>query len=500
MANWFEKLIGRNNVKQHPVSFLRQIVAGSMYKMSDMRSDSSVADIKTQIDTMRALARDSQISTALAYYATDATTTNTSGQIIWATPLTPADQQCADIINAKFKQYNVNAYARDHILELGTVGNLYIPTSDFYKDSATTTSSKRVAIDNNTIPTKEYDIIPSYRLDPENTLHLCYHGEPSGYMYSDDGDTSNVTFYPESAIIHFSLGGLLGRYTISTTDADGNELTYDIKFAQPLMERAVQPTQTLSLFEDAMLLSSLSRAIKFINVECGNAEEDEVQSMLLQIKDMIEQQMSLNTANGDAQSFLNPQSPNNLIYLAKVNGTDPISITDLNMAESTETDNKLLEHYQNKKLSVLGVPKEAMNFSSAEGLGNAGSVMSQRSALYANSLNRLETAYITGWTEAFNQYFIAHGLSGYANKFELHMNPILTELSQVQFEKRDSTLGQVQTVIDILTNLKITNPDIYKDAIKEITSEVFPSMSSTVGDWDIDVNTEGEGEEMGGGF
>ena len=34
---------------------------------------------------MRALARDSQISTALSYYATDATTTNTAGEIIWAT-------------------------------------------------------------------------------------------------------------------------------------------------------------------------------------------------------------------------------------------------------------------------------------------------------------------------------------------------------------------------------------------------------------------------------
>ena len=48
-----------------------------------------------------------------------------------------------------------------------------------------------------------------------------------------------------------------------------------------------------------------------------------------------------------------------------------------------------------------------MNFSSNEGLGGAGSVLSQRSALYANSLQRLESAYIAGWTDALNKYFIA---------------------------------------------------------------------------------------------
>ena len=76
-----------------------------MYRISDMRGNTSLADIKTQIDTMRALARDAQISTALSYYATDATTVNTDGQIIWAVPRDKNSADGAEIINKLFDRW-----------------------------------------------------------------------------------------------------------------------------------------------------------------------------------------------------------------------------------------------------------------------------------------------------------------------------------------------------------------------------------------------------------
>jgi hypothetical protein len=68
---------------------------------------------------------------------------------------------------------------------------------------------------------------------------------------------------------------------------------------------------------------------------------------------MIEQQLALNTSTGNAESFVNPQSPNNLIYLAKVNGQDAVSITDLNMQDDAENADKLLNYYQDKKLRII---------------------------------------------------------------------------------------------------------------------------------------------------
>lgn len=491
-SKWFERLVGRDKSIFKSTSWIRNVVAGSIYRVSDIRGNTSLADIKTQIDTMRALARDSQINTALSYYATDATTPNTAGAIIWATAVDDKSKEVAEIVNELLKRWKVSKYARDHILELATVGNLYIPTTDLYKEESRTYSQVGVVLDNNTIPDQEFDIVPSYKIPPESIVHIWFQGEPQGYILDpqDNLTYGNYLLLPEQSIIHFSLGGLLGDYTIETIDSKGQPLEYDIQFAAPLMEQAVQPTQTLSLLEDALVLSSLSRTIKFIHVRCGT-DEEEIRESLQQIKDAIEQQLSLNTATGDAQSFVNPQSPNNLIYLPYVDGAEALTVSDLNMADASDSDSKLLQYYQDKKLSVLGVPKEAMNFSSNEGLGGAGSVLSQRSALYANALHRLEVAYTSGWTDAINKYFKARNMSGFVDKFELHMNPIITTQSTVQFEKRDAAIGQAQALVDVLKSIGVTDDKVFHKALKEILSEVFPQTGADVVNWDIDVTAEG---------
>ena len=500
MASWLDRLTGRNrqNIKEKRITtLLRSIVAGSFYKISDLRTDSSLADIQTQIDTMRALARDSQIATALSYYATDATTVNSSGDIIWATPIDPSYEEVAQIINTKFKQWSLNTYVRDHILELATIGNLYLPTTDMYRVDGEGRSKKALySLDHNSIVDESYEIVPSYKIPPEDIIHLWYQGKPQGFVIKPDEKLEGTIKYPEESVIHFTLGGLLGDYTIDAIGSDNQKITYDIQFGQPLMEAATQPTQTLSLLEDALVLSSLTRIVRFINVECGNAEEEEIQATLQQIKDMVEQQLSINTATGDAQSFVNPQSPNNLIYLPRINGQDAISVTDLDMTQASDADNNLLSYYQDKKLSVLGVPKEAMNFSSAEGLGGAGAVMSQRSALYANALQRIETAYIAGWQSGMNKYFIQHNLSGYVDKFELHMNPIITQMSTVNFDRRDSALSQATNIVEVMKGLGVDDATDYKSALTEVLSEVFPKTGTDISSWDIDVNAGGEGDVM----
>lgn len=490
MANVLTRLWRRTAKLNKTPTLLQLIATGTLFRANSVVNSTALSNIRTQIKTMRALANDSQIGVALSYYSTDATTPNSDGQIIWATPKDPQKTEAAEIANTKFAQWNINTYARDHILELATIGNFYLPTTDFYKASGTK-RRERIALDNNTIRDDSWDIVPSTIIDAEDVIHLWYQGKPCGFAYQVEEDNTVIS-YSEGSIIHFSLGGLIGRYNIDGKDENGDPITYDVQFGSPLFEKAVQPTQTLSLLEDASILASLSRMVKFINVECGDAEETEIQAALQQIKDMVEQQISINTDDGDMQSFVNPQSPNNLIYLPKINGTDAISITDMNMAEFTDAENKLLEYYQNKKLSVLGVPKEAMNYSSAEGLGGAGSVMSQRSNLYANSLLRLETAYKEGWRKALNTYFINHGLSSLVDEFELHMNPILTQLSTISFERRDSSLSQASAVVELLRSLGVSDADAFKKTISEILEESLPTASSEVNSWEIKVKEDSD--------
>ena len=50
-----------------------------------------------------------------------------------------------------------------------------------YKEPSNTISSTNIALDLNTIADKEFDIIPSYKLPPEDVVHLWYRREPGGY-------------------------------------------------------------------------------------------------------------------------------------------------------------------------------------------------------------------------------------------------------------------------------------------------------------------------------
>ena len=331
------KSIRKPNPSKH--TYLENVVGGSFYRMSDMKSGSDLTDIRSLIRTMRALAEDSQVATALSYYATDATSPNSSGYIIWATNNTDDDKgkEVADLVNTLFRRWKVNSYARDHILELATVGNLYIPTTEMKRNTAGNSSRMYVGLDQNDIPHNDYDIIPSHTLDPTNVVHVWSDYEPLGYLYTPEDDVElngSSIVLPESSIIHFSLGGVIGKYSLQGKNAQGDDVTYDIQFADPLLKSATGPTQTLNLLEDSTVLSSLIKIVRFISIDCQGADEEEIMPTLQRFKNIIEQQISLNTNTGDAQSYLNPQSPNNIVYLPKVNGNSPIEISDLNLAET----------------------------------------------------------------------------------------------------------------------------------------------------------------------
>ena len=197
------------------------------------------------------------------------------------------------------------------------------------------------------------------------------------------------------------------------------------------------------------------------------------------------------------QSFVNPQSPNNMIFLPKINGESPVSIESLNLAETNDADSKLLDYYQNKKLSVLGVPKEALNYSGAEGLGGAGSVLSQRSMLYANSLQRLETAYKEGWRDAINTYFRVRNMNSMVDGYVLNMQPIITALSTIISEKRDSAVNQASSLVQLLSDIKVSGNEPYLKALQEALKEEFPDLGSSIMSYNIhvaDENNDGGGD------
>ena len=68
------------------------------------------------------------------------------------------------------------------------------------------------------------------------------------------------------------------------------------------------------------------------------------------------------------------------------------------------------------------------------------------------------------------------------------MNPILTEMSTVQFDKRDSAISQATAIVELFKNLKIEDKDSYITALVEILTEAFPQTSSALDRNLIDVS------------
>jgi hypothetical protein len=76
------------------------------------------------------------------------------------------------------------------------------------------------------------------------------------------------------------------------------------------------------------------------------------------------------------------------------------------------------------------------------------------------------------------------------------MQPILTEMSALQFDKRDSAITQSSTLVDLLKSLGVTKTDVFKVALSEILGECMPKTSATISDTTLDVSTETEESMM----
>ena len=87
-------------------------------------------------------------------------------------------------------------------------------------------------------------------------------------------------------------------------------------------------------------------------------------------------------------------------------------------------------------------------------------------------------------------------MSAYADRFELHMNPIITTQSTIQFDTRDSALSQADTFVNVLKNLGVTKSDTYREGLSEILTEGFPQMGSDANGWRLNLEEGDDASEL----
>ena len=215
---------------------------------------------------------------------------------------------------------------------------------------------------------------------------------------------------------------------------------------------------------------SKSAVLRILQIETGDVPKSEGENILRRIKNLVEQKMAMNTLTGTTRSYNSPGPIENTIYVQTHNGKGGITTDtiggDVDIKSIADVD-----YFQNLKLAALKIPKQFLNFDSAEGFSN-GTSLAKTSSRYAHTIMRIQTAYITGITNLLNIFFIDKGLD-YVNKFKLKMvSPGTVEDSERE-EQLNDKISQTRDILDLIDSANVsedTKNDVLVKLLKDFVS------------------------------
>ncbi len=451
--------------------------------------------------------KDPIIAAALEMYADDATQYNTEGNIIWAES---DDKVVSEAANRLLRVLGIQENAWRHIYSLCTYGDLYLrlykdgdePDNMDYSDSDTSDLQiipedktrkleERVEYVNN--PATVFDLqekdkttafvkTKSNIVSDNSIINHNYIGVNNFSTYVSSISSRNCEMLYNKAFVHIMLSESVNRnpefLSIDTDDNTTN--VYKIKTGKSILEDAYPVTKRLDLLQDSLLLNRLSKSaiIRILQIETGDAPKPEAENILRRVKNLIEQKMSANTETGRARSYNSPGPIENTIYVPTKNGKGAIT-TDTIGGDANVKDIVDIEYFQNLKLAALKIPKQYLNFDSAEGFSN-GQSLTRVSSRYSHTIMRIQSAYIRGITNLLNIFFIDKGLD-YVNKFKIRMvNPSTVEDAE-RHEVLNDKIGQTRDILDLVRDAGVDEDTTRQILCKMINTFVgLPEVSELV--------------------
>lgn len=506
-----------------------------------MESDNSVID-SSDIDKFTTLSkyrderyagyedllRDPVISAALEMYADDATQMNRDGNVIW---VESDDQTIADAGNRLISVLGIDKYVWKHIYSLCTYGDLYLrlyKEGDIQDDAAAEISDT----DATYMSVKPDDKIRKleerveYVYNPATVFDIQSKDKTTGFirLKSKPTEDSTTTFNREvfggfsqpvsvlapnsfsmlnnKSYVHISLSESINRFPqMVVIKNDDGEISnaYQIKVGKSILEDAYSASRQIQLLKDSLMLNRLTKSalVRIIQIQVGDSPEPEVKRKVQRFKAMLEQKMSVNTETGSARSYNNPGPMENIIYTPVRGEQGAVSETtiggDVNVKDIID-----IEFFQNQQLAALKIPKQYLNFDSAEGFSNGTSLIKQ-SSRYAHTVMRIQNAYIQGITTLLNIFFIDKGLE-YVNKFTVKM----VSPSTAEDSERDEQLTQrVNQVQDIMSLFDDYDADTKHKVFKTLVSDLLqiPGLSEIMNQIDDEAELQaGDEADSDGGF
>lgn len=486
-----------------------KILTGVLTELNEIKlTAAELSERRTAYNAMVQLQSDAIMGPTFEIYATNATTTNLAGDVIWAEPAQSADKSCilaTEAANRMIQEWELNSRAYKHIIELITHGNLYLKTTEFVKPI----DSQHVVNLNQRNPNKRWNLLPGDAIYPGDIYELAEKGESVGFVVEGgDNDARPYCKIKDNAwavqstdsVIHFIYNPSLYAKEIEVTDQNG-DTTYQIVEGEPPFLGAYTPAQILSLLEDALVANRVTRSalLRILQIEVGDCSSQEEDKCLDNLQRGIEHKLSLQTQTGATQSYADPGPLEKIIYTATRNGKGKIDVQTLG-GDVNVRDIADLDYFKDKITSITDVSPGNLGQSTDESGTGGATILTQGNIRLYRKIVTLQHCYSKGIRHALNLYFKKNGLPQYVDKFKVKMQKPIGPEDQLKSQLASEALGRANDLIALLENTGITDSEVKINAIKQQLNQIDSNLYSVISSEPITVDDEEGFEDVDSDF
>lgn len=458
------------------------------------------------------MAEDTVISSALDMYADDATQTDSNGDRIW---ISSEDKNCQGIVENLLDMFGIKKYMWKIARTLAHYGDLYI---ELFYDKTTPDSKVKLNENKNIIKedfvkdVKDIDkvvhkttdgyLINRVQIVPdiENMFDLQVNGETIafarlpesnavsetklGYIETRSSkDANEIRYYPPDKFVHFYLdqSDRRNKEYFVVDLADGNKFRFEIVRGKSMIHDIFRVQRSLELLEHTILLNRVSKSslFRFVKVEVGQMSKTNVETTLRKVKNLIENKLTINTADGTYKPYADPGPIENFLYIPVKDGQGNITVDtvggDINVKDIADID-----YYNNKLFAGLKIPKSFLNFEDTLSSFGGGGALTKQDERYARTIKRLQFFIVDGFNRLLNIAVSNRGMNQYRGKFEVKMVQPYTSEDASRDEMFNTKLDAVNKLVDTLSQITQNTEGIIIDnekLVDYISSEIFDDAS-----------------------
>lgn len=465
---------------------------------------------------MRRLMLNSTIRTTVDMYVDEICNTRGTGS---AFKNTADSSLILDSLIAFLERAGFTGNLRAIAIQLIVYGDVYIRTSHYRIPDDIETGNGVKVIKAAEVEPEHFDISTYALLPPDCVFDVRgADGVCKGFVITNttlDDDTTTLMgnqiqhsiktgiLMEPSAIIHLKYGESYyppSKLTVSYEDGSTEDLFIDE--GDPFLLNAYNDTIALELMEDSLDANRQVKAalVRILQVEVGDIPDHLAESVLDSLEDAIETKLSYDKNTGQAQSYPDPPSWENIVYTCTKNGKGVINVQNLG-GDVNVKDIVDIEYRQNKQLSTLGIPKQFLNYSGAEGLGAASGVLTQTSSRFYHRIINMQHAISLGATIAAKLYFTMNKLDFFLNKFSISLLPPIGPEDTLRDAKQQAGLDRITNLFNLCDSLGIKDTkvrlEIVKSSLDEVSTELYGLLLKHLPTSTEELSEEG-GEDLGG--